>query len=289
MIVPGTTYLITRRCAQRQFLLRPSRTTNQVLEYVLALAARRAGVKLHAACVLSNHVHLVLSDPRARLPDFEQYLDSIVARAMNAVLGRRESFWDPRGYSAVALASPADIVAKTAYALANPSASGLVRRNREWPGVWLGPERIGRGPKVVARPQRFFKASGAMPVRAPLELSAPPGFNSAEDFRSQVEVALAELEARHAREHPTVLGAARVRAQSPWSRPAGEEPLRRLNPRIAAGDGRARIEAIRHLKAFLVEYREAWESWVAGSRGVLFPFGTYAMRVTHGAACLDSC
>jgi hypothetical protein len=117
----------------------------------------------------------------------------------------------------------------------------------------------------------------------------PPGFESAEDFRSQVEVALAELEERHAREHPTVLGPARVRAQSPWGRPAGEEPLRRLNPRIAAGDGRARLEAIRRLKAFLVAYREAWESWVAGARGVLFPFGTYGMRVTHGAACLDSC
>jgi hypothetical protein len=29
-IIPGTTYLVTRRCTQRQFLLRPSRGTNQV-------------------------------------------------------------------------------------------------------------------------------------------------------------------------------------------------------------------------------------------------------------------
>jgi len=29
-IVPGSTYLVTRRCSQRQFLLLPSKTVNRV-------------------------------------------------------------------------------------------------------------------------------------------------------------------------------------------------------------------------------------------------------------------
>lgn len=91
-ILAGTTYLVTRRCAQRQFLLRPSPITNGVFLYVLAVAARRFGVRVHAFCVLSNHFHLVVTDIEARLPAFEQYLDSLVARALNACFGRWEAF-----------------------------------------------------------------------------------------------------------------------------------------------------------------------------------------------------
>jgi REP element-mobilizing transposase RayT len=83
-IVPGASYLVTRRCSERRFFLRPSRLTNEVVLYVLAVAARRFGVLVHAFCVLSNHLHLLVTDPDARLPAFMQYLDSLVARAVNA-------------------------------------------------------------------------------------------------------------------------------------------------------------------------------------------------------------
>lgn len=288
MIVPGASYLVTRRCHQRQYLLRPSRDTNRILEYVIAVAAQRTGVLLHAVCVLSNHVHLVLTDPLARLPRFEQYLDSLVARAINASLGRRGYFWEPGGYSAVVLPSPADVVAKAAYVLANPTASGLVRCASDWPGVWTAPARLGGSRVEVARPGRFFKPTGSMPDRAELVLALPPGFESAEDFRSQVEAALGALEERHAREHPRVLGPELARAQSPWGCPDGDEPLRRMKPRVAALDAGARAEALCRIRAFLQAYRDAWESWVAGIRDVLFPFGTYGMRVNHAAACLES-
>ena len=142
-ILPGVTYLVTRRCFQRQFLLRPSPLVNQVFLFLLAAAAHRFGVQVHAFCVLSNHFHLVVTDPQARLPAFEQYLDSLVARALNASLGRSESFWSPASYSAVALLTPQDVVEKTAYVLANPVAAGLVRHGRDWPGLWSSPDQIG--------------------------------------------------------------------------------------------------------------------------------------------------
>jgi hypothetical protein len=53
-ILPGASYLLTRRCSERRFFLRPSRRTNELFLYVLALAVSRYGMLVHAFCVLSN-------------------------------------------------------------------------------------------------------------------------------------------------------------------------------------------------------------------------------------------
>ena len=87
-ILPGTTYLLTRRCTQRQFLIRPSRVVNEIFLYCLARAAKRTGVEVHAFCVLSNHYHLVVTDPLALLPVFAHWLNVHMARALNAHLSR---------------------------------------------------------------------------------------------------------------------------------------------------------------------------------------------------------
>jgi len=124
-VLPDTTVMITRRCLGRMFLLRPSKLTNDVFRFLLAVAAERHGVEVHAFCVLSNHFHCVVTDRKGTLPAFEQLLDSLVARALNALHGRWESFWAPGSYSAVTLATPEDVLAKTGYVVANPA--GLVR------------------------------------------------------------------------------------------------------------------------------------------------------------------
>jgi len=117
-VLPGASYLVTRRCTQRQFLLRPGKLVDQTFLYLLALAAHRFCIRIHAFCVLSNHYHLVLTDPHARLPAFCRFLDGLAARALNALHGRWESFWAPDSYSAVALATPQDVLEKAAYTLA---------------------------------------------------------------------------------------------------------------------------------------------------------------------------
>lgn len=288
-VLPGTTYLVTRRCSQRQLLLRPSPTTNAIFLYVLAVAARRYGVQVHAFCVLSNHFHLVVTDPDARLPAFEQYLDSIVARAVNASLGRWESLWAPSSYSAVVLVSPEDVVGKIAYALANPVAAGLVRRGREWPGLWTAPHQLGTATLTARRPKTFFREDGYMPDAAQLELTVPPGFVSAEELQSRVSAALTQLE-ENARKDAAAggrrfLGPAKVLAQKPWARPASRESRRALVPRVAARDKWKRIEALSRLAEFVSAYRQAWSAMRAGVRDVLFPAGTYQLRIAHGVRC----
>jgi putative transposase len=286
-ILPGTTYLVTRRCAQRQFLLRPSKTGNQVFLYLLAVAAQRFDIRVHAFCVLSNHFHLVVTDTNARLPAFHQFLDALVARAVNSSIGRWESFWAPNSYSAVMLASPSDVVDKAAYVLANPTAAGLVRSARLWPGLWSAPERVGGDAFEVSRPKHFFDAKGSLPERVTLQLEPPPGFTAVE-FREQLAVALEGRE-RDAVENAEggFLGVGRILSQKPTDRPKTAEPRRNLNPRVAAHDKWKRIEVLGRLREFLNAYRQAWAERRDG-HSVTFPAGTYLLRVLHGVPCVSA-
>jgi putative transposase len=284
-ILAGTTYLITRRCSQRQLLLRPSKLTNHLVGYLLAVAARRFGIQVHVFCVMSNHLHLVLTDPEARLPAFSQYFDSLVARSVNAALGRWESFWAPASYSAVKLASPRDILAKSAYVLANPVAAGLVRRGRQWPGLWSAPDQVGASELEFGRPDHFFRSGSVMPERATLALVAPRGFASDAEFRGALATALAALEDAAADRVSAFRGVSRVLAQRPMARPLPDEPRRGLNPRVACRDKWRRIEVLERLAEFLREYREAWRAWRTGASGVVFPAGTYQARIIHGVTC----
>jgi putative transposase len=233
-----------------------------------------------------------VTDPGAQLPAFGQYLDSLVARATNASLGRWESFWAPSSYSAVALATAADIVDKAAYVLANPVAAGLVRRGREWPGLWSAPEQIGAASIVAERPAVFFRANGYMPEEVELELTPPPGFETADEFRKRLTSALERLEDQAARSLAAkgrgFLGKAKVLAQKPTARPVASEPRRKLNPRVAARDTWKRIEVLTRLVEFLGEYRQAWRARRAGRTDALFPAGTYLLRVAHGVPCAQA-
>ena len=87
-ILPNSTYLVTRRCTQRQFLLKPCTVINQIFLYCLALALARTGVVVHAFVVLSNHYHAVVTDPEGKLPEFLAYFHRLVATCVNATLGR---------------------------------------------------------------------------------------------------------------------------------------------------------------------------------------------------------
>lgn len=62
--------MLTRRCAQRLLLLRPCETTTAIFRYLLGVAAKRYHVSVHAFCVLSNHVHLIVTDNDGCLPAF---------------------------------------------------------------------------------------------------------------------------------------------------------------------------------------------------------------------------
>jgi len=287
-ILPGRFYLISRRCTQRQFLLRPSTLTNQIVEYCLAVAAEQTNVQLHAVCAMSNHWHAVVFDPDARLPAFLEVAHKLIAKCQNAALGRWENFWSSDKPSVVLLVSEHDVLDKMAYVIANPTQAGLVRAPQLWPGVithHLGERR------VVERPDHFFREDGTLPDELALEFVRPPiflGLSDATVNRMLADAVAARV--RHARQAlgeqgRKFLGVEGVLRQSFNQRPVTPEPRGNINPRIAARTRSLRQRAIADFKRFVRAYRHAWEAWRAGNAAQLFPAGTYALRLLAGVRC----
>jgi REP element-mobilizing transposase RayT len=285
---PGVTYLLTRRCLERRFLLRPSRLTNQIVEYCLAVAADRSGMELHVFCAMSNHVHAVVTDVEGRLPDFLHHFHRNVAVALNASLGRTENVWAVGQTSAVELGDQWDVLEKMAYVVANPTAAGLVRSPQKWPGVITA--RLCES-KTVRRPKGFFRTNGNMPVSARLHYTVPAQLRYLGErkvvelfFRAvseKVRAARAKAEA----ERRPFLGPKAVLATAISKSAATEERLKGRNPRFAIRDGKLRRAAILRWRAFLLAYRDAFFRWRDGQREVRFPEGTWMMARVHRATC----
>jgi hypothetical protein len=83
----------------------------------------------------------------------------------------------------------------------------------------------------------------------------------------------------------TFLGAHRILGQSPFHMPSSKETRRGLSPRIATRDKWKRIESIARDKEFHEAYQDARRQWTNGNRNVIFPAGTYRMRVVHAVLC----
>jgi REP element-mobilizing transposase RayT len=282
--------LLSRRCLGRTLLLRPSKTVNQIFKFCLAVAAQRTGVLLHNFCVLSNHYHVVATDVHGELPMFMHWLNEYVAKCVNSELGRWESFWAPGSYSAVTLVDREGVIDKMAYVFANPVDAGLVRRHEEWPGASSSLADIDGDPTVIHRPEGFFRETGPVPETAALRMVSPPAFDGARSeclafVRSQTLEREQKIQKCRKQKDLRFLGARKVLAQSPFSRPSTVEPRRGLNPRVASRDKWQRVEALGRLKSFLEAYRVALRQFAEGDRTTVFPFGTYGMRVRFGVLC----
>jgi putative transposase len=290
-IHPGTTYLITRRTERRHCLLRPDLLINAFIFYTFIVSARRYGILLHAFCAMSTHMHYVVTDPEGQLPRFLEMFHRIVAIGIRIIHAWDGSVWDRSQTSVVELNTRQAIVEKIAYTLANPVEAGLVWNAQDWPGAKTTVEDIGQSTLKVQRPNKYFRAKNSEWIlNAQLAITLPPSIPSAEAqvFREDIRNELRKLEnAAHERipQHK-VLGAKRASKVSPESRITTREPACQRNPTFALGRGAAkevRLAAIAKLRAFRSAYREAWSKWRAGDRSVVFPAGTYAMRVIHRA------
>jgi len=282
-ILPGSTYMVSRRTTQLMFLLRPAPLVNLVFQYCLAYAVHKYGMRVHGFCVLSNHYHIVVTDPKGDLPAFLSWLNEFLAKAFNAMYGRWENFWAPGSYSLVRLEMPQDILEKLVYALLNPVRAGLVARCRHWPGAHGGSKRFGV-PVTLKRPNHFFRSKGPMPERIAFSLERPPGFEdlSDEEWHHLVKERLAEREEeirqQFRQKGRSFLGSKAALKVRPTDSPCTREPRCNLDPQVAARDTEARIRAIHRLSLFRVEYRRAYNQWKAGNHKAVFPYGIYALR-----------
>lgn len=288
-ILPGATYLITRRCTQRQFLLRPDEETTAIFTYCLAEAARRFAVWIYCWTTMSNHYHLVVHDPLGVLPAFLAHFNRQVAVTMNARWGRRENLWASGAVSVVRLVEASDVLDEVVYTLANPLVEDLVDDLNHWPGATSYGAAMGRREVTVERPRRFFRRGGRMPVRASIRPAVPawPGGEEAWLAAVRAGVDRVRLAARARREATgrPIVGRKRLMRMSHREVAASPEPRRQGCAELACKSPERRVHELAALRAFRAMYAAARARWREGERSAEFPFGTYKMRVEHAAVC----
>jgi REP element-mobilizing transposase RayT len=280
-VLPGQFYLVTRRCTQRQFLLRPDAPTNNAFTYCLIDAAQRAQIEVVLPCAMSNHYHAVIFDRFGRYPEFAEHFHKMFARSQNALRGRKENFWSSEQVSVVRLVNREDVIEKLVYTATNPVKDGLVDAVHHWPGVNGLGALLGRRPLRATRPGHFFRGNGAMPRQLELRLVIPPELGPEgevlEELRQRVAVAEKSFATERQRIGHGVRGRRAVLRQSWQGQPSSFEPGRGLRPRVAARCRWARIEALQRNREFIANYTSAREIWRAGGI-VAFPPGTYWLR-----------
>jgi len=283
--------MITRRCTQRQFLMRPDRETNNAFVYCLAVAAERQGIHVLFTAAMSNHHHTGIYDPHGNYPAFLEHFHKLFAKCQNALRGRWENFWSSEQTSVVRLVEPNDILDKMTYALTNPVKDGLVEKAHHWPGVSSLEALMHRRPLLASRPKHFFREEGPMPEVVSLSFARPQGFDDLSDkafsdlVATRVRAAEELAAADRLRTGASILGRRAVLDQRWSDRPGSREPRRQLNPRVAARSKWSRIEALMRNRAFRDAYAAARASFAAGIRDVIFPAGTYWLRRFTQAIC----
>jgi hypothetical protein len=276
-IFAGSFYLLTRRCTQRQFLLKPDEITNNAFLYCLIEAAQRYGIDVLLPTAEANHHHTVIYDRDGRAPQFVEHFHKMVARCMNARWGRCENFWAAEEVCLTRLLTREAVVDKLVYTAGNPVKDHLVDKAIHWPGVSGYHNLLTGSPLRAVRPSHFFRDDGAMPAVVELPLVIPPELGPREVVIAEVKAGIEALEksVRSARiaSGKRVIGKKQICAQSWKNSPASREPRGGLRPRFA-GAGPARVVALAEYRQFLVDYAAARRIWQTGASTV-FPAGTY--------------
>jgi len=280
-VTPCQFYMITRRCTQRQFLLRPDPATNNAFLYCLIDAALRYEIDVLLTCAMSNHYHAVIYDRAGRYPQFIEHFHKLLARSQNALRGRWENFWSCEQTCVVRLADRVAVIDKLVYTAANPVLEHLVERVHHWPGVnSLTALLAGRSIRAT-RPLHFFRRTGPMANSLEMPLSLPsvlgPAAEVLRELRDRVRLVEDERAAERLRTGRRVLGRRAIRSQSWREHPTSTEPRRNLRPGIAASNKWARVEALLRNRAFVEEYADARARWRDGFAAV-FPAGTYWLQ-----------
>jgi putative transposase len=279
------TYMITRRCTQRQFLMRPDPETNNAFIYCLGVAAQRCGIDVLFTVANTNHHHTGIYDRNGNYPAFLEYFHKLFAKCQNTLRGRWENFWSSEQTSVVRLVDASSILDKMTYALTNPVKDDLVEKAHEWPGVTAYDAIVDDQKLTARRPRHFFREDGTiMPEAVSLSFKRPEAFAdlSQAEFASLVRENVRRVEESAALDRKSrgvrVLGREGVLKQDWHGFPKGHEQRGGLRPTVATRNKWRRAEALEHNRGFSSSYGAVRPDFLNGRRDVVFPRGTYRLR-----------
>lgn len=287
----GTTYLLTKKTREDLFLLTPSPEVNLILLYSLFFAAQRYGILIHGFCFMSNHLHLVVTDIRGRLPAFMREFLADSSKALKEEIKSSRPIWSYERYSAVSLLDLDAAERKVVYCDLNPTRAFLTEPD-EWPGLtsmrWqLGAQIEAKRPGVYFSPR--YRPGVIFGTLAPL-----PGVFTDEDEQvtdQELKASVQRVKVLRAEELAAIrndmqrrgakfLGAKAVRATSRDSQT--DRPASTMKPRFATRDRELLWSAISDLARFAKQHEEAKQRYIAGHQKTLFPPGTYGYRELLG-------
>ena len=280
---PGQYYLITTRCHQARFFLRPDRNLNlAVLEWLTRAQRQLPELRILALCVMSNHLHLIVHDQKGQLAAWASYFLGNLARAVNRLRERTGTCFDRR-YSAEPILDDEALADRLVYTVTNPVTAGLCSRAEEWPGV----VRFARGSRPEEIPVSWIDREQERRERGTARSrgEAPPG---AERFRVEGSLAIdplptevggsgdarlllaieareAELAEERRKAGVRPLGSARVLAQGWHSAP--RQPKSSPRPLCHAANPALRKAFREGFRAFVALFREASERLREGEIG----------------------
>ena len=302
--VPGATIAITRRTVLRKGFLGPWDTqVKDVFLYAMARTQAKTDVDVHLSTLVINHHHTTVTPRSDNLPDFLRDLHRDTSKGLNNLLTKHRydspgGLFDGRGPHRMRLLDADAQASHLVYQRVNCVAAGLVEHPEDMPDDLFDFSIWKRQQLIVKRPDVFFDSEGADELV--LRVTPPPllllQFGGDLDKLIYRMQALTEDAVKLLRKHRRgrkVLGVQRVTRLHPWGEPSS---LRERGgdsvPTFRAGAHGFRgvelnVEACSEVRAFRHEYDRVRRARRDGDLTPVFPYGTYAQRVIHGAPVSD--
>ena len=303
IVVKGATTALTRRTAFRKLLWTPSHpVVTQGYLFALGMAQVKTGVLVHHGTLMPNHAHVTVTPTAENLPAFTRRLNRESSCFLKAYLTESgyeppPNVWDDRDPHCMRLVDAGAMLAWLVYEHVNCVTAGLVRDVGDYPGWVSDFGAMKRGVLVVDKPPLYF--GRRCPKQVELALTPPPLLTHV--YGGDLDKLVYDLEVmarRHQqslrREMGDVLGPDGVKRQHPWAEPQTmREPPGQRVPQFkvggGAGDAReVRVRCAREQRGFRARYADDRRRYRAGESKVVFPYGTYGMRVVNGAQVDDA-
>jgi len=250
---------------------------------LLALKAKRYGIQVHAFCMMSNHLHLVVTDPDGNLPAFLREFLGESSAAIKVAERCSQPVWARKRYSLTRLLDVDAAIRKCVYTILNPLTAELTKPD-EWPGLTSAGLLWGNV-QVFHRPGVYFSERRPETVELELvSLSVPFGEVAAKVaevlYKEHYESELASTLEDQAKRGVRLAGAEVVAAESRSKQ--GTPQIFNLNPRYATRDVELLKQAMAQTEEFEREFERARRRWLRGRVDTEFPLGTYGYRVVFG-------
>lgn len=297
------------RAVGRSFRFAPTQQVRDSIDYLFALVASKYGLLVHEFLFMSNHFHLVATDPAGTLSDFLQEFNSLLSRQLNALRGTKGTNFEARP-SIQIIADAGGILDKSVYTLVNPLAAHLVKYLRQWkasssfgmdygrpvtfvrPRCGLWAETLGPAPKGkhASKARLRYRGRSDAPETVTFELARPAVdmHRTSSELREEVRKRVADRERELIEERRgggiEVLGWLNVVKQHYLAVPTTREPLFERRPRVTGRCSKACSTVLEKLTRFVGAYRAALELFRAGEQAV-FPYGTLLMARRFGVEC----